>query len=123
MGLTKHIGKELNIPSNTTIYNLPKSILTAVSDCKSATNLYKIKKQRRQIYKKKYYKRNKKYIINKSKEYFSNHRKERKAYKRLVRKSFYTPDDVEGHGFDCFSCKKLIKNKHCLFLQSNGQAI
>ena len=37
MGWTKQIGKELNIQSNTTIENLPKSILTAVSDWKSAT--------------------------------------------------------------------------------------
>ena len=79
------------------------------------SNLFKLQKLRRRIYKKKYYKRNKEYIINKSKEYLAHHRKERKAYKRLVRKRLYTPDDFEGHGFDCFSFKRLVKNKHCLF--------
>ena len=116
----KHLAKHL-VKNESCMKRYDEDFEKCVKNGKRMSHLNKLsrinelQKLRRQIYKQKYYKRNKKYIIKRSKEYFANHKKERRAYKRLVRKRFNTPDDFEGHGPDCFSCKKLEKNKHCLF--------
>ena len=78
-----------------------------------------IRKKRKQRYLKRYFKKNKEVLKKRAKYYYNNHVSEKKVYDKLRRKMFYIPEDFEGHGPDCFSCKKLNekdqKKFDCIF--------
>ena len=87
--------------------------------CKYSRRRKIIRKKRKQHYLKRYFKKNKEALKKKAKNYYNNHVSEKKAYDKLRRKMFLIPEDFEGHGPDCFSCKKMngrdLKKFDCIF--------